>query len=90
MKEKVGIVSVQEKDEIKALFERKNALVELIRIIDVSNEPLYEKIVKDFGETTAKFQNWWDEKSVYYNWKKIDNANWEINFGTCEIYLAVI
>jgi len=89
MKEKVGIVSLPERDEIKGLFERKNALIELIRIIDVSNQPLYEKIIRDFGETSTRFQNWWDEKSAYYNWKKLDNANWEINFETCEIYLNV-
>lgn len=84
----VGMVSVEEKDLIQKLFERKNALNELAKIISVDNEALYEKLVKDMGETTTKFQQWWDNMAQKYQWESAEGGNWEINFETCEILLV--
>lgn len=39
-------VTVEEKNEIQALFERRNGLNELSQILTVENEALYEKLVK--------------------------------------------
>jgi len=83
----VGKVSTQERDEIKALFERKNGLAELFKIVDTNNEVLYEKMIKDMGETSSRFQSWWDTMSKKYKWKSKENGHWEINFDTCEILL---
>jgi CXXX repeat modification system protein len=88
MKEVVGKVTIEEMEEIKSLFERKNGLIELFRISDGLNETLYQKLVKDMGETSTKFQQWWDSKSSAYKWKKKEGSNWEINFNTCEVYLV--
>ena len=63
MKKLVGQVTVEEKDEIQTLFERRNGLNELAKILSVDNVELYEKLVKDMGETGTKFQNWWDTMS---------------------------
>lgn len=84
----VGQVTVEEKNEIQALFERRNGLNELSQILTVENEALYEKLVKDLGETGAKFQNWWNRMGEKYNWESVEGGNWEINFETCEIYLV--
>lgn len=84
----VGQVTVEEKDEIQKLFERRNGLNELAMILTVENEALYEKLVKDLGETGAKFQNWWNRMGEKYNWESAEDGNWEINFETCEIYLV--
>ena len=84
----VGQVTVEEKDEIQKLFERRNGLNELAKILTVENEALYEKLVKDLGETGAKFQNWWNRMGEKYNWESAEDGNWEINFETCEIYLV--
>lgn len=59
----IGQVTVEEKNEIQAIFERKNGLNELAQIISVDNKELYEKLVKDLGETSTKFQSWWDKMS---------------------------
>lgn len=83
----VGQVTVEEKNEIQSLFERRNGLNELSQILTVENEALYEKLVKDLGETGAKFQNWWNRMGEKYNWESAEGGNWEINFETCEIYL---
>lgn len=87
MKKLVGKVTEKEKNEILSLFERRNGLNELAQIITVDNEGLYEKLVKDMGDTSLKFQKWWDDMAVKYQWESHEEGNWEINFDTCEIYL---
>jgi CXXX repeat modification system protein len=89
MRKEVGIVSVEERDEIQALFERRNGLNELAKILNIDNVALYDKLVKDLGENTIIFQNWWNEKSAKYQWEAADNGHWEIDFNTCKIYLVI-
>lgn len=87
-KKLVGQVTPEEKDEIKRLFERRNGLNELAMILTPDKEELYEKLVKDMGETGVRFQQWWNTASQKYNWEMTENGNWEINFETCEIFLV--
>ena len=87
-KKLVGQVTVEEKNEIQALFERRNGLNELAMILTAENEALYEKLVKDMGETGIKFQAWWDIMAQKYQWESAEGGNWEIDFETCEIYLT--
>ena len=88
-KKVVGQVTVEEKNEIQTLFERRNGLNELAKIVTADNTELYEKLVKDMGETSSKFQSWWDTMAQKYQWESAENGNWEINFETCEIYLVL-
>ena len=88
MKKLVGQVTPEERNEIQTLFERRNGLNELAKILTSDNEVLYEKLVKDMGETSTKFQNWWNRMASKYQWEGTENGNWEINFDTCEIFLA--
>lgn len=85
----VGQVTPEERAEIQALFERKNALAELAKIVSADNNELYEKLVKDMGETGTKFQQWWDNKAKQYGWESHPKGNWEINFQNGEITLVV-
>ena len=87
MKKVVGQVSELEKREIQILFERCNGLNELAKILTADNTELYERLIKDLGETSIKFQKWWNQMSEKYQWESIDGGNWEIDFDTCEIYL---
>ena len=95
-KKLVGQVTTEEKNEIQTLFERRNGLNELAKIfregsatrLTADNAELYEKLVKDLGETGTKFQQWWDKMAEKYQWESAENGNWEINFDTCEIYLV--
>lgn len=87
MKKLVGKVTLEEKNEILALFERRNGLNELAKIITADNGELYEKLVKDLGETGMKFQSWWGRMAQKYQWESAENGNWEISFDTCEIFL---
>lgn len=89
VKKTIGQVTPEERDEIQALFERRNGLNELAKIVTADNEELYEKLVKDMGETGTKFQSWWNRMADKYQWESIDGGNWEINFDTCDIYLVL-
>ena len=84
----VGQVTPEERDEIQMLFERRNGLNELAKILTSDNAELYEKLVKDMGTTSTKFQNWWNRMSQKYQWESTKNGNWEINFDTCEVTLT--
>jgi len=87
----VGKVTMAERDEIKALHERKNALIELfqtIKNVNQEDDALYERIVTDMGKTTTKFNDWWKNMSEKHSWQSLPRHNWEIDFVTCEVYLA--
>lgn len=84
----IGQVTVEEKNEIQTLFERRNGLNELAKILTADNAELYERLVKDMGETGSKFQAWWDRMAKKYQWESVEGGNWEINFDTCEILLV--
>jgi len=86
MKRKVGEVSEEEKKEIQTLYERKNGLAELAKIVR-DDDALYEKLVCDMGATSIRFQAWWDKMSQKYQWEMKEGGNWEIDFETNTIYL---
>ncbi len=87
-KKTVGHVTEEEKNEIQALFERRNGLNELAKILSPDNAELYERLVKDMGDTATKFQQWWDSMAQKYQWEGSENGSWEINFQTNEILLV--
>ena len=87
-KKRIGQVTPAERDEIQALFERRNGLNELAKIVTADNTELYERLVTDLGSTGTKFQTWWDTMAQQYKWESADGGNWEINFDTCEIFLV--
>ena len=84
----IGQVTAEEKNEIQTLFERRNGLNELAKILTADNAELYERLVKDMGETGSKFQDWWNRMADKYQWESVEGGNWEINFDTCEILLV--
>lgn len=89
MKKEIGHVTELERNEILTLFERRNGLNELAKILTADNDELYERMVKDLSDTTAKFQNWWDSMAKKYQWESSENGNWEIDFQECKIYLVI-
>lgn len=87
MKKEVGRVTEQERNEIQMLFERSNGLKELAKILTPENTDLYEHLIKDMGETSIKFQQWWNRMGDKYRWERSECGNWEIDFNDCKIYL---
>lgn len=88
IKKVVGQVTPEERTEIQTLFERRNGLNELAKIITADDIELYEKLLKDLDETRTQFQAWWNHMANKYHWETAKNGNWEINFDTCDIYLV--
>lgn len=88
MKKEIGQVTEEEKAEIQSLFERRNGLNELAKILTPENNELYEKLVKDMGDTASKFQSWWDRMGIKYQWEATINGSWEIDFDSCKIFLV--
>jgi len=90
-KMRVGQVNAEERDEMKALFERKNALVELIKTLaDAApmNETLYEKVIADLGKVTTRSSQWWASMSRNNQWESAPDGSWEIDFDDGSIYLT--
>jgi CXXX repeat modification system protein len=87
-----GKVTIEERDEIKKLFQRKTALAELFaplaKLEDAALDRLYEKVIIDIGKTSTEFHNWWEQKAKQYAWDSIDGGNWRIDFDTCEVFLV--
>lgn len=88
MKKEVGKVTELECNEIQTLFERRNGLQELAKILTADNSELYERLVRDMSETSAKFQDWWNRMQENYQWESAENGSWEIDFHNCKIYLV--
>jgi CXXX repeat modification system protein len=90
--ESIGTITAEERDEIRGIYERKMALIELFKTInDINKEDnamLYEKLVKDMADTSSRYQRWFDEKSQKYSWRNIPGEQWRINFDTCEVLLV--
>ena len=78
------IESLEKEDfgKIRNLFERKIALENLLKIISKDTDYLYEKAVKDYGETIREFNAWWDGKTKKYKW---NGETWYVDFQTQEI-----
>lgn len=87
MKKLVGKVTEAERDAIKLLYQRKNGLVELTKIVSPENTDMYEKLVADMGETCTRFSDWWYTMSKKYNWESRETGHWNIDFDDCSIYL---
>jgi CXXX repeat modification system protein len=89
----VGKVGPKERDEIRALFERRNGLLELVQSLAqngsglLDNTVFYEKVIADLGRTKTRFQKWWDDKAKAYGWQGKPGWQWSIDFDTCQISL---
>lgn len=85
----VGKVNDEEKNEIMNLYEKKVALENLIKVINVvENEKIYEKLLEDYKDNNILYQKWWDNKSELYMWEKGEqNQSWKIDFKTGNIIL---
>lgn len=88
MRKSVGFITEEEKQTILNLFERKNGLLELMKILTPDNTAMYEKLVMDMGCTSTRFQKWWDDMSQKYQWESMPNGHWKIDFETNEIFLS--
>ena len=92
-KEIVGMVTVEEKNELMILFERKLGIEELAVTLESDllaaekKDQMQDKMISELGKTKLKLQAWWDKMYAKYNWKSVEGNKWNIDFQTCEIYI---
>ena len=90
-KKYLGTVTSEERDVIRALYERRTGLVELFKVLlDLEKneaDSMYEKVVNDLGQVTIKYNDWWTQMSLKYNWENSKGMQWEIEFETCKVFI---
>lgn len=75
-----------EKEKFYDLFEKRNALINLEKIIDSSNV-LYRRLRINLIETTKAEERWWNEIAEKYN-LKLENEKWIINFKDNTLFIG--
>lgn len=95
IREKVGQVSITEKNEVLRLHERILALKEVSLTVDniIDNEEkerLVKKINIEFATAEKVFSDWWQSKANKYSWKKDQKGRWAIDFNNNDIYLEIV
>jgi CXXX repeat modification system protein len=90
----VGRVTPEERDEIQELFQRKVGLTALVTTLarmestTLESTPLYERVVRDMGETTLAYDGWWEKTAEKYRWtRERPDQKWHVDFATCEVLL---
>lgn len=87
MSKSVWSLSLEDKNEIQSLYEKKLALENLIKIIDVDNAKMYDKLMTDYGATMKLFQEWWATNSLKHKW---EGKIWHIDFVASEVIASDI
>ncbi|QNU67170.1 CXXX repeat peptide modification system protein [Ruminiclostridium herbifermentans] len=92
MKEFIGKVTEEEKNEMLNLHKKKMGLEELpsrldsIGLSDITKNIVLEKIILESQKVKADVQAWWNRMFEKYNWKKEEGKACHINFETREIF----
>ncbi|WP_132995162.1 CXXX repeat peptide modification system protein [Sporanaerobacter acetigenes] len=79
-------LSEEDCNEIQDLFERKIALENLVKIVDLKDSDIYEKLLKDYGKTIREFEDWWKTKSSEYKW---EGSNWWVDFTKNQVLTKI-
>lgn len=82
---KIGTVLENEKKEIQNIYEKKNALENLIKVLSSEENDLYEKVLNDYTQINTEYLKWWDKMFNKYNWP---DGEYRINFKNNEICLV--
>lgn len=87
-RKKVGEVTVQESNRLFRIFRHRNALIELGLILPDDDIRLRTDFNQDLEKTNLEFQRWWDDMWEKYQWESCPEADWEIDFETCEVFIS--
>ncbi len=72
----------EECKEIQDLFEKKTAYENLMKIVDVDNEKIYQKLMSEYTKNLSDFNNWWKHYSQKYKW---EGQGWFIDFENKQV-----
>lgn len=67
----IDILTESEKEEILELYEKKQAMENLSKIISKENDPLlFQTLKSDYLELVADYTAWWNQQSEKKGWEK--------------------
>lgn len=75
-------IEENETKQIEDINDKKIALENLIKAIDINNDDLYAKILRDYQETMKTYNDWWYSIGKKYS---ISGEQLSVNFSTNEI-----
>lgn|GEM_PF-6938229 len=81
----LGTITQDERDQIKRIYMRKMALVELVSSLGNTNNDLYEKVLADLAQAAESMESWWDAVQSKYGWKVAPGAKWYADFQKCQV-----
>ena len=88
MKIELGSITDFENDELRLLFSKKTALIELMRSLENNSaEKIYDKIVTDLAAANDAIAAWWEKTSAKYNWTFSASDTWSVDFKSKIAYL---
>lgn len=90
-KEKLGDITADECEKLKAIYLRKSALEELLISLDTTDKSgnLYERIMSDLIECKKSMSEWWNDVSSRNGWDYGPEYRWEVQFNTREVFLYI-
>ncbi len=86
MSKMIGMIEPAEKAELNDIYEKRQALQNLLLIIEKSDTPsLFEQVENEIRELAGVYDQWWDKIDRKYGWEK---GQVIINFATGEVSMA--
>lgn len=93
LKEKIGSISENDKDNALSINSRINSLEELLIALDEQDfsedekKSLHERINKDINETNNKLDNWWITMAKKYKWAVLKKTKLFLDIDTCNVFI---
>ena len=81
----IDILNEKEKEEILELFEKKQAMENLAKVINAeTDEQLFQNLKNDYLVLMNEYTAWWSNNSEIKGWEK---GNLFIDFSTNEVVM---
>lgn len=87
---KIANITIDEKDKMEDLFEKKNSFEDLIETLKSSNtnieDVFYKKVTDEYNDAKKNYQDYWTYLGNKYKLQKYGQNELEMSFRKCEIY----
>lgn len=82
-------ITEEEKQEVRSLFNRKNAIRELLDS-SYNNQGLFDKLTGEFVEVSTNFQNWFKKFEEKYQAVGAPGHFWSVDFDNNTVTLRQV
>lgn len=88
-REKMAIINELEKKELLKMCERRNSLQELSESLTNNDKKILEQVESDLKSVEEYIKKWWSKISNKYEFKNDQNAMWEVDFITNDVFFII-